>query len=148
MTDLAVRLLPHGVARVAGEVPPVDVHLVLTGAGGGTWDVALGERVAAAAVPEVAIVADAVGFCRLVADRIGRGRARRARDRGDRARGHRPRRCRRARARLRPASSPVHAGGRVTPKPRTARRSSTGPGRSRSRTRAALAASRSASRAA
>ena len=70
MTDLAVRMLPVGVARVAAPVPPADVHLVLTGGGGGTWDVVLGDRTAGTAVPEVAIVADAVGFCRLVADRI------------------------------------------------------------------------------
>ena len=68
MTELAVLLLPYGVARVSDPVPPLDVHLVLTGAGGGTWDVAVGERTGPA--PEVAIVADAVGFCRLVADRI------------------------------------------------------------------------------
>jgi uncharacterized protein (TIGR03083 family) len=68
MTELAVLLLPYGVARVSDPVAPLDVHLVLTGAGGGTWDVAVGERTGPA--PEVAIVADAVGFCRLVADRI------------------------------------------------------------------------------
>lgn len=71
MTDLAVLMLPVGVARVADDVPPADVHLVLTGAGGGTWDVVLGTRTPATAVPEVGIVADAVRFCRLVADRIG-----------------------------------------------------------------------------
>jgi len=70
MTELAVRMLPHGVARVAEVVPPLDVHLVLTGAGGGTWDVPLGVR-EHGTQEEVAIVADAVGFCRLVADRIG-----------------------------------------------------------------------------
>jgi hypothetical protein len=37
---------------------------------GGTWDPALGERTSANGVPEVAIAADAVGFCRLAADRI------------------------------------------------------------------------------
>jgi hypothetical protein len=71
MTGLAASLLPHGVARVTGEPPSVDVHLVLTGAGGGTWDVPVGKRVAAA--PEVAIVADAVRFCRLVAARLDVG---------------------------------------------------------------------------
>jgi uncharacterized protein (TIGR03083 family) len=72
MTRLAVRMLPHGVARVADGAVPVDLHLVLTGPGGGTWDVALGDRAddVPGEVPEVAIVADAVGFCRLVADRI------------------------------------------------------------------------------
>jgi uncharacterized protein (TIGR03083 family) len=68
MTGLVANLLPRGVARVTDEPPSVDVHLVLTGAGGGTWDVPVGERIAAA--PEVAIVADAVRFCRLVAARL------------------------------------------------------------------------------
>lgn len=70
MTDLAVGLLPHGVARVVPDSPPVDVHLVLTGAGGGTWDVALGNRPSPVPASELVVVADAVGFCRLVADRI------------------------------------------------------------------------------
>jgi uncharacterized protein (TIGR03083 family) len=70
MTDLAVRLLPQGVARVSADVPPVDVHLVLTGPGGGTWEVPLGDRSSPEGVPEVAIVANAVAFCRLVGDRI------------------------------------------------------------------------------
>jgi uncharacterized protein (TIGR03083 family) len=70
MTDLAVRLLPTGLARAGGATEPLDLHLVLTGAGGGTWDVALGERSGPAAVPDVAVVADAVAFCRLVANRI------------------------------------------------------------------------------
>jgi hypothetical protein len=69
MTCLAVELLPHGVARVAPDAPPVDVHLVLTGPGGGTWDLVLGDRSAPA--PEMSIVTDSVRFCRLVADRIG-----------------------------------------------------------------------------
>jgi uncharacterized protein (TIGR03083 family) len=71
MTELAVRMLPVGVARVAEPVPPIDVHMVLTGPGGGTWDVVLGERHGPVGVQEVAIVADAIAFCRLVADRIG-----------------------------------------------------------------------------
>ena len=71
MTELAVHLLPVGVASVAGEGTPFDVHLVLTGPGGGTWDLVLGKRPKPVEVPEVAIVADAVAFCRLVADRIG-----------------------------------------------------------------------------
>ena len=67
MTELAARLLPHGATR-AGLQEPVDVHLVLTGPGGGTWDVAAGE-----APPDpvsICIVTDAVGFCRLVAGRV------------------------------------------------------------------------------
>ncbi|HET7015359.1 MAG TPA: maleylpyruvate isomerase family mycothiol-dependent enzyme [Streptosporangiaceae bacterium] len=69
MTELAAGLLPHAVARM-GQREPVSVHLVLTGPGGGTWDVAVGEdrRPVACAI---SIVADAVGFCRLVANRTG-----------------------------------------------------------------------------
>jgi hypothetical protein len=70
MTALAVRMLPFGVARVTEDGPAADLHLVLTGSGGGTWDVALGKRSARTAVSELGIVADAVGFCRLVANRI------------------------------------------------------------------------------
>ncbi len=66
MTGLATRLLPAAAAG-AGLEEPVNVHLVLTGPGGGTWDLALG-----AGRPDpvsVCIVTDAVGFCRLVANR-------------------------------------------------------------------------------
>jgi hypothetical protein len=66
MTALAAGLLPRAALR-AGLGQPMAVHLVLTGPGGGTWDVAVGEG------PDeplpVAIVTDAVGFCRLVANR-------------------------------------------------------------------------------
>jgi len=64
MTDLAARLLPHARAALA---EPVDVRLVLTGPGGGTWDVTMGSSPASASV---AIVTDAVGFCRLAANRV------------------------------------------------------------------------------
>jgi uncharacterized protein (TIGR03083 family) len=67
MTGLAVRLLPHAAAR-AGLREPVNVHLVLTGPGGGTWDVAIGERPPAAV--SIRIIADTVGFCRLAANRV------------------------------------------------------------------------------
>ena len=50
---------------------PVDVHLVLTGPGGGIWDVAIGQGAGEDPGREgVAIVADAVGFCRLAANRV------------------------------------------------------------------------------
>jgi uncharacterized protein (TIGR03083 family) len=67
MTGLAARLLPHAAARTGLHVP-VNVHLVLTGPGGGTWDVAIGER-----PPDpvsIRIITDVVGFCRLVANRV------------------------------------------------------------------------------
>jgi len=67
MSDLAARMLPYAATRT-GPREPVDVHLVLTGPGGGTWDVVVGQG-APDPVP-VAIVTDAVGFCRLAANRI------------------------------------------------------------------------------
>ena len=69
MSDLAARMLPYAAARMG--LHPVDVHLVLTGPGGGTWDVAIGQGAGGAPGQEgVAIVADAVGFCRLAANRV------------------------------------------------------------------------------
>ncbi|MCV2490782.1 maleylpyruvate isomerase family mycothiol-dependent enzyme [Geodermatophilus sp. YIM 151500] len=73
MSDLAVRLLPVGVARVGtGTSVPVDLHLVLTGPGGGTWDVTFGRPAdqGSGGGEGVTIVADTVGFCRLAANRI------------------------------------------------------------------------------
>ena len=70
MTGLAARLLPHAAAR-ADLAEPVDVRLVLTGPGGGTWDLTVGAGASAPAA--VSIVTDAVGFCRLVANRVAAG---------------------------------------------------------------------------
>ena len=67
MTSAAVGLLPYVVTR-AGLSEPLSVHLVLTGPGGGTWDIAAGQGSAAPAA--VTIVTDAVGFCRLAANRV------------------------------------------------------------------------------
>lgn len=67
MTRLAARLLPHGAARV-GLREPVSLRLVLTGPGGGTWDIAIGEGPSDPA--GVRIVTDAAGFCRLAANRV------------------------------------------------------------------------------
>jgi hypothetical protein len=76
MTRLAASLLPGAAVR-AGMRGPGRLHLVLTGPGGGTWDLEWDpERdpeTASAARPGpagVSIVADAVGFCRLVSDRM------------------------------------------------------------------------------
>ncbi len=71
MSDLAARMLPYAAARM--DLRPVDVHLVLTGPGGGTWDVAIGQGSGGQADPGqdgVAIVTDAAGFCRLAANRV------------------------------------------------------------------------------
>jgi uncharacterized protein (TIGR03083 family) len=80
MTDLAARLLPRAGAGLPG---PVDVRLVLTGPGGGTWDVTVGGGSVGggsvgggsvgsgpSAGTALSIVTDAVGFCRLAANRI------------------------------------------------------------------------------
>ena len=72
MTRLAASLLPGAAVR-AGVPGPGRLHLVLTGPGGGTWDLEWDPETASAARPgpaEVSIVADAVGFCRLVSDRM------------------------------------------------------------------------------
>jgi uncharacterized protein (TIGR03083 family) len=69
MSDLAARMLPYAAART-GLREPVDVHLVLTGPGGGTWDLTIDpEPDGEGAAQDVAIVTDAVGFCRLAANR-------------------------------------------------------------------------------
>lgn len=67
MTELASRVLPPAATRT-GLHEPINVRLVLTGPGGGTWDVAVGEGAGEAAA--IRIVTDAVGFCRLVANRV------------------------------------------------------------------------------
>lgn len=67
MTKLATELLPFGAART-GLREPISLHLVLTGPGGGSWDILLGKR--SADLVQVGIVADVVGFCRLVANRV------------------------------------------------------------------------------
>jgi uncharacterized protein (TIGR03083 family) len=72
MSDLAARMLPYAAARMGLDL--VDVHLVLTGPGGGTWDVAIGQgaggQAGEAGQEGVAIVADAVGFCLLAGNRV------------------------------------------------------------------------------
>lgn len=71
MTQLATALLPFG-AAVTSLRDPINVHLVLTGPGGGTWDVAVGDtavHLAGREASSVSIVTDVVGFCRLFANR-------------------------------------------------------------------------------
>jgi uncharacterized protein (TIGR03083 family) len=66
MTQAAAQFLPRAAER-RGLREPTRVHLVLTGPGGGTWDLPIGDGAPAPA--RVGIVTDAVGFCRLVANR-------------------------------------------------------------------------------
>jgi len=70
MTDLAVQLLPHAVTRTSALSSATDLHLVLTGDGGGTWDLPLGAKDAADVASDLLLVVDAVDFCRLVANRV------------------------------------------------------------------------------
>lgn len=66
MTGLATELLPRAAVR---HLPrPVELRLVLTGAGGGTWQLSIGEP-ASTGSETIGVVADAVDFCRLVANR-------------------------------------------------------------------------------
>src|SRR5215469_767764 len=68
MTSLVAGLLPIAADR-AGLPGPARLHLVLTGPGGGTWDVEIGGDTRPEPA-EMSIVTDAVGFCRLAADRV------------------------------------------------------------------------------
>jgi uncharacterized protein (TIGR03083 family) len=63
MSELAVRLLPFGLQLTHEQVPPGCARLVLTGAGGGSWDVPFTPELASAA-PDVVVVLDVVEFCR------------------------------------------------------------------------------------
>ncbi len=67
MTELATSMLPFG-AMLAGLQGPINLRLVLTGAGGGTWDVVIGGDAPEPAT--VGIVTDVVDFCRLAANRL------------------------------------------------------------------------------
>jgi uncharacterized protein (TIGR03083 family) len=68
MTELAIRLLPAVVGGTEVTGDGAMARIVLTGSGGGCWTMALGAPEVGPA--RVRIVADAVDFCRLVADRI------------------------------------------------------------------------------
>jgi hypothetical protein len=54
-------------AALTGVHEPTSVHLVLTGPGGGTWDLSIGSDASDASA--TTIVTDAVGFCHLVGNR-------------------------------------------------------------------------------
>jgi uncharacterized protein (TIGR03083 family) len=74
MADLAGRSLGLSLALAARQRPGRIARLVLTGAGGGSWTVAMGgepitDTLDADAV-DVTLVADTVDWCRLVGDRI------------------------------------------------------------------------------
>jgi uncharacterized protein (TIGR03083 family) len=73
MTSLAIQLVPAGMARANVAAEGRSARLVLTGPGGGTWETGLGPAAMGLTVEgpvDVRIVAEAVDFCRLVANRI------------------------------------------------------------------------------
>jgi uncharacterized protein (TIGR03083 family) len=70
MSRIAVPSLPFGLALSGIEAAGRTVRIVLTGAGGGTWDQALGLG-EVAGEPEATIVVDVVDYCRLAAKRRG-----------------------------------------------------------------------------
>jgi uncharacterized protein (TIGR03083 family) len=70
MSRIAVPSLPFGLALSGIEGAGRTVRIVLTGAGGGTWDQALGLG-EAPGEPEATIVVDVVDYCRLAAKRRG-----------------------------------------------------------------------------
>jgi uncharacterized protein (TIGR03083 family) len=67
MTELAVSALPAGLARIDRPQPGRTARIVLTGPGGGTWQASLDRG--QPGPTDVRIIADAVEFCRLVANR-------------------------------------------------------------------------------
>jgi len=71
MTDLAGRSAGLSLALVGRERPGRTARLVLTGAGGGEWVVAMGRSAAQDHdTIDVTVTADAVDWCRLVGDRL------------------------------------------------------------------------------
>jgi uncharacterized protein (TIGR03083 family) len=68
MTKLAAEILPLGLALI-GRAHRGTVRLVLTGRGGGTWRRPLDLADPVGADDDLLVVADAVGFCRLAANR-------------------------------------------------------------------------------
>lgn len=67
MTQLATTLVPYGMSRVGRPLGRRTLRLVLTGPGGGTWPLTDGVTGDEA---DAVVVADAVAFCRLAADRV------------------------------------------------------------------------------
>jgi uncharacterized protein (TIGR03083 family) len=66
MSNTSVSSLPLAIHVVTDHVPDGMARVVLTGSGGGVWDLQLG-----AGGPElVSVVADAVDYCRLAARRV------------------------------------------------------------------------------
>jgi hypothetical protein len=68
MTGVAVAAIPLGMLLSGLDAGPLTARIVLTGPGGGAWNQPL-HLGADAGEPSVTIVADALDFCRLAAQR-------------------------------------------------------------------------------
>jgi uncharacterized protein (TIGR03083 family) len=68
MSRLATTLLPFAMAR-SGHGAPGEVRLVLTGRGGGTFTVQVGEQLGGT-LERTRLIMDTVQFCRVVANRL------------------------------------------------------------------------------
>jgi uncharacterized protein (TIGR03083 family) len=68
MTEVAVSGIPSGLGLIGRPQPGRTARIVLTGPGGGTWQASLDRT--QPGPTDVRIIADAVSFCRLVANRI------------------------------------------------------------------------------
>ncbi len=66
MSDTSLRSLPLSIHVVADQVPNGRARIVLTGSGGGVWDLQLG----AGGDELVTVVADAIDYCRVAARRL------------------------------------------------------------------------------
>lgn len=70
MTALAMVLLPGRAAPAAPGGSRERTRLVLTGPGGGTWDLPVGGDAGDRARPATRVVVDAADFCRVVGNRL------------------------------------------------------------------------------
>jgi uncharacterized protein (TIGR03083 family) len=68
MTTLSVRSTPLGIALAGVDRHDRTARVVLTGTGGGTWVVGFGDG--APAEPDTTMIADAIEFCRMAANRV------------------------------------------------------------------------------
>jgi uncharacterized protein (TIGR03083 family) len=71
ITDLAIGTLPFGLVVTGNDRPGKVARILLTGSGGGEWTIGMGgERVAADAVPDVAVTATTLDWCLLAGERL------------------------------------------------------------------------------
>src|SRR5436190_10486220 len=70
MSDVAVHLLPVSLGAMGVDIGHAVARVNLTGEGGGTWDLVLGDAdFAPGGVPDVIVTADTVEFCRMAGGR-------------------------------------------------------------------------------